>query len=58
MLRIDSTDPLAQQIAFGAQEQLATFLASDGALIIHPKPSRFFEEFFDLATLENLNFLP
>jgi hypothetical protein len=58
MLRIDSTDPLVQQIAFGAQEQLATFLASDGAVIIHPKPSRFFEELIDLALLEDLSFLP
>ena len=58
MLRIDSTDALVQQIAFGAQEQLATFLASDGAVIIHPKPSRFFEELSDLALLEDLNFLP
>jgi hypothetical protein len=57
-LRIDSTDPLVQQIAFSAQEQLATFLASDGAVIIHPKPSRFFEEVFDLELLEDLNFLP
>ena len=58
MLKIDSSDPLVRQIAFGAQEQLATFLASDGAVIIHPEPSRFFEDLFDLALLEDLNFLP
>jgi hypothetical protein len=58
MLKIDSTDPLVRQIAFGAQEELATFLASDGAVIIHPKPSRFFEELNDVALLEDLNFLP
>jgi hypothetical protein len=58
MLKIDSTDPLARQIAFGAQEQLATFLASDGTVINHPKPSRFFEDLIDLALLEGLNFLP
>ena len=33
MLRIDSPIPLVRQIAFGAQDQLATFLASDGAVI-------------------------
>ena len=44
--------------SFAAQDQLATFLASDGAVIIHPTPSRFFEELNDLALLEDLNFLP
>jgi hypothetical protein len=58
MIRIDSPDPLVRQIAFAAQDQLATFLASDGAVIIHPTPSRFFEELNDLALLEDLNFLP
>ena len=58
MLRIDSPIPLVRQIAFGAQDQLATFLASDGAVIIHPEPSRFFEFLFDLALLEDLDYLP
>jgi hypothetical protein len=58
MIRIDSPDPLVRQIAFAAQDQLATFLASDGAVTIHPEPSRFFEDLFDLALLEDLDYLP
>jgi hypothetical protein len=30
-------------ISGGAQEQIAMFFASDGALVIHPEPARFFE---------------
>jgi hypothetical protein len=58
MIRIDSPVALVRQIAFAAQEQIATFLASDGALIIHPEPSRFFEELLDLALLEDLDYIP
>ena len=58
LVRIDSPVPLVRQVALSAQEQLATFLASDGAVIIHPEPSRFFEFLFDLALLEDLDYLP
>src|SRR5262249_38111035 len=36
-------DWLVRAMARGAQEQIATFLASGGATIIHPEPARFFE---------------
>src|SRR5262249_33354170 len=58
MVRIDSPDPLVRQIAFGAQDQLATFLASDGAVIIDPEPTRFFEFLTDLSLLEDLDYIP
>src|SRR5262249_36786153 len=58
LVRIDSPNPLMRQIALGAQEQLATFLASDGAVIIPPEPSRLFEDLIDLAQLEALDYLP
>jgi hypothetical protein len=32
-----------RDVALGAQEQVATFFASDGKEIIHPEPQRFFE---------------
>jgi hypothetical protein len=35
--------PGVAAIALAAQEQMATFLASDGALIIQPQPVRYFE---------------
>src|SRR5262249_52429176 len=58
MLRIDSPDPLVRQIAFGAQERIATFLASDGAVIIDPEPNRLFEDLLDVALLEDLDYIP
>src|SRR5262249_53221655 len=57
MVRIDSTDPLVRQIAFGAQEELATFLASDEAVIIHPEPNRFFEVPIQGPLPEGLNYV-
>jgi hypothetical protein len=56
--QIESPVPLVRQIAFGVQELIATVLASDGTVIIHPEPSRFFEGLIDLALLEDLNFIP
>jgi len=45
-------------IALGAQEQIATFFASDGEVIIYPEPRRFFEVPIVLPLPENLNFIP
>src|SRR5262245_4727097 len=55
---IESPVPIAKQIAFGVQDLIAAFLASDGAMIIQPEPSRFFEALIDVALFEDLNFLP
>src|SRR5260370_31383116 len=52
-----SPDPLVAAIARGAQEQIATFLASDGATIIHPEPRRFFQTPITLPLPEDLNFI-
>jgi hypothetical protein len=41
LTRIDI--PGFRTIARGAQEQIATFFASDGQVVIHPEPARFFE---------------
>jgi len=45
-------------IALGAQEQIATFFASHGEVIIHPEPRRFFEVPIVLPLPEDLNFIP
>jgi hypothetical protein len=58
LIRIDSSVPLVRQIAFAAQEQVATFFASDGAMIIDPEPNHLFEELTDLALLEDLDYIP
>src|SRR5262249_18940017 len=36
-------NPGERRIALGYQSQIAAFFASDGEVIIHPEPSRFFE---------------
>ncbi len=45
-------------VAAGAQEQIATFFASDGATIIHPEPARFFEVPIVPPLPEDLVFIP
>jgi hypothetical protein len=57
-VNIFSTNPLAREIALGAQEQIATFFASDGQTIVHPEPARFFETPIQGALPEDLNFIP
>jgi hypothetical protein len=44
-------------IARGAQEQIAVFFESDGALTIHPEPRRFFEVPIAGPLPEGLNFI-
>jgi len=56
LIRIDI--PAVKAIALGAQEQAATFLASGGAVVIHPAPSSFFEVPIALPLPENLNYIP
>jgi pimeloyl-ACP methyl ester carboxylesterase len=55
--QIESPVPLVRQIAFGVQELIATFLASDGR-VLRLEPSRFFEDLIDLTLFEDLSFLP
>jgi hypothetical protein len=57
-LQIESAVPLARQIAFGVQGQIATFLASDGTVVIHPEPARLFETPIAGPLPEELNYLP
>ena len=51
-------DPLVAAIARGAQEQIATFLGSGGAQIIHPEPARFFEVPIAPPLPEDLSYIP
>src|SRR5262249_47548231 len=41
----------------GAQEQIATFFATNGAGVIHPEPARFFEVPIRLPLPEALNYI-
>ena len=38
-----SPNALVRSIAQGVQFQIATFFASDGMVVVHPEPARFFE---------------
>jgi hypothetical protein len=58
MDRILDPNPLAVQIALGAQQQIATFFASDGQEVIHPEPARFFETPIQSSLPEDLNWIP
>jgi hypothetical protein len=54
-----STPGLPEQpIALGAQQQIATFFASDGTVIIHPEPAQYFKVHIMLPLPEDLNFIP
>ena len=52
------TLPSVAAISRGIQEQIAMFFASDGVLIIHPEPKRFFEVPITSPLPEDLNFIP
>ena len=58
VLRTSDPSALAREIALGAQEQIAVFFVSDGTVIIHPQPARFFEVPILLPLPERLNFIP
>jgi hypothetical protein len=49
--------PGFRAIARGAQEQVATFFATNGATVIHPDPERFFEVPISLPLPEDLNYI-
>jgi hypothetical protein len=49
--------PGFRAITRGAQQQIATFFATDGAAVIHPEPARFFEVPISLPLPEDLNYI-
>jgi hypothetical protein len=58
MVSIGSSNPLVARIARGAQEQIATFFETDGQVIIHPEPAKYFEVPIDGPLPEDLNYIP
>jgi hypothetical protein len=52
-----SPNALVRSIAQGVQRQIATFFASDGAVIIHPEPARLFEVPVVGPLPESLNYI-
>jgi hypothetical protein len=51
-------NPGERRIALGYQSQIAAFFASDGTVVIHPEPSRFFETPIAEPLPEDLNYIP
>ncbi len=47
-----------KKIALGAQEQTATFFASDGQTIIHPEPAKYFEVSMQVPLPEEMDYIP
>ena len=59
MLNIASPVPLVAAIARGVQEQIATFFASDGGVLISAEPARLFESPQAVGeAVEGLNYIP
>jgi hypothetical protein len=58
MLSVTSPDDVVRAVALGAQEQIATFFASDGTTIIQPEPAQYFETPIQGPLPEDLNFIP
>jgi hypothetical protein len=56
--QIGSAVPLVREIAFGMHEMIATFLESEGTVLIDPSVARFFEFPIAGALPEELNFIP
>jgi hypothetical protein len=54
---ITHPDPVAAAVAWGAQTQIALFLASRGTVIVQPEPKRFFEVPIRGRLPESLNFI-
>ena len=52
-----SPNALVRSIAQGAQRQIAAFFASDGTVVIHPEPARFFEVPMVGPLAEDLNYI-
>jgi hypothetical protein len=50
--------PAAAPVALGYQEQIATFFATDGTVIIHPEPARFFEVPIEGPLPEDVYYIP
>jgi Bacterial virulence factor lipase N-terminal len=56
-MNLPNPNALVRSIAQGVQRQIAAFFASDGTLVIHPEPARFFEVPVVGPLSEDLNFI-
>jgi hypothetical protein len=56
-MNLPNPNALVRSIAQGVQRQIATFFASDGTVVVHPEPARFFEVPFVGPLPEDLNYI-
>jgi hypothetical protein len=57
MIQGELTNATFRSISLGMQDQIATFFASDGTVVIHPEPARFFEVPVVGPLPEDLNYI-
>jgi hypothetical protein len=58
LIQVMHPNPTFRSIARGLQDQIGSFFASGGTVIIHPEPSRFFEVPVRGPLPEDLNYIP
>jgi hypothetical protein len=56
-MNLPNPNALVRSIAQGVQRQIATFFASNGTLVVHPEPARFFEVPLVGPLPEDLNYI-
>ena len=58
LIQVTHPNALYRSIARGLQDQIGNFFASDGTVVIHPEPRRFFEVPVEGPLPEDLNYIP
>ena len=58
LIQVTHPNAFYRSIARGLQDQIGSFFASDGTVIIHPEPRRFFEVPVEGPLPEDLNYIP
>jgi len=58
LLQVRHPNATLRSIARGLQDQIGSFFASGGTVVIHPGPTRFFEVPVEGPLPENLNYIP
>ncbi|MCA1602221.1 MAG: hypothetical protein LC776_11450, partial [Acidobacteria bacterium] len=58
LLQVTNANATLRSIARGLQDQIGSFFASGGTVVIHPEPARFFEVPVEGLLPEDLNYIP
>ncbi|MGH9907480.1 MAG: hypothetical protein ACRD8U_18070 [Pyrinomonadaceae bacterium] len=58
MIQVTHPNATFRAVARGMQDQVARFFESNGTIVIHPEPARFFEVPVAGLLPETLNYIP